>query len=263
MTHIDRRVKGNLPYEISSNEDMFNIFRKYGHLAHAKAERGFGFLQFFTEDAARKAMDGLKGCELHGQKFSGSLLKFDPSKHANDVDIEFARERNSVETKVIRSCRDDHRSDARPRTTSCDLPQSTTLTNPVLYSQLVLLYDNESQHSITILQTALQGKHLPCEVIAKAESHHPKDAIHNLVARGAREIVEIYKTNHDDIGIYLHLYELTDGTYEARFREYQGLSIDDAARLIWQSRCKAACDLLKHSMNSSSQATRTNLHHVV
>ena len=65
---------GNLSYNTSEN-DLRDAFSAYGEVASAKIitdrdtgrSKGFGFVEFNDDDAARKAMASLNGADLGGR----------------------------------------------------------------------------------------------------------------------------------------------------------------------------------------------------
>ena len=68
---------GNLSYETSEN-DLRDAFAQYGEVASAKIimdrdtgrSKGFGFVEFNDDDAARKAMSSLNGSEFKGRSLT-------------------------------------------------------------------------------------------------------------------------------------------------------------------------------------------------
>ena len=68
---------GNLSYETSEG-DLRDAFGEYGEVASAKIimdrdtgrSKGFGFVEFSDDDAARKAMSSLNGTEFKGRSLT-------------------------------------------------------------------------------------------------------------------------------------------------------------------------------------------------
>jgi cold-inducible RNA-binding protein len=68
---------GNLSYETSEN-DLRDTFSQYGEVASAKIimdrdtgrSKGFGFVEFNDDDAARKAMSALNGTDFKGRNLT-------------------------------------------------------------------------------------------------------------------------------------------------------------------------------------------------
>jgi RNA recognition motif-containing protein len=68
---------GNLSYETSESE-LRDAFAEYGEVASAKIimdrdtgrSKGFGFVEFNDDDAARKAMASLNGAEFKGRSLT-------------------------------------------------------------------------------------------------------------------------------------------------------------------------------------------------
>jgi RNA recognition motif-containing protein len=66
---------GNLPYSVTS-EELKNIFSEFGDIADAVVitdrgsgrSKGFGFVEFATEEAAQKALEAMADKELEGRK---------------------------------------------------------------------------------------------------------------------------------------------------------------------------------------------------
>ncbi len=65
---------GNLSYETSEDE-LRDAFAAYGEVASAKVimdrdtgrSKGFGFVEFQDDDAAKKAMSAMNGADFHGR----------------------------------------------------------------------------------------------------------------------------------------------------------------------------------------------------
>lgn len=68
---------GNLPYVVGDDQ-LREGFSAYGEVVSAKVvldretqrPRGFGFVEFATDDAAQAAIDGLNGQEFHGRSIT-------------------------------------------------------------------------------------------------------------------------------------------------------------------------------------------------
>lgn len=60
-----RLFLGNLPYEITK-DDLRGIFSKYGKIIGLTLLKGFGFIQYETEEIAQAAVNGERGSSLKG-----------------------------------------------------------------------------------------------------------------------------------------------------------------------------------------------------
>lgn len=73
---------GNLPWSIDS-EQLKEIFSKFGSIVeavviterHSGRSKGFGFVEFETEEAAQKAIDELNEKEIEGRKIFVNVAK--------------------------------------------------------------------------------------------------------------------------------------------------------------------------------------------
>ncbi|MFQ5452546.1 MAG: RNA recognition motif domain-containing protein [Candidatus Paceibacterota bacterium] len=67
---------GNLPYSIDS-EALKNLFTEFGEIKDARVitdrdsgrSKGFGFVEFATDEEAQKAIDAMNEKEIEGRKF--------------------------------------------------------------------------------------------------------------------------------------------------------------------------------------------------
>ena len=59
---------GNLSYSVTS-DDLKELFSQFGNVKEAKviADRGFGFVEMDTTEAAEKAIEGLNETEYEGR----------------------------------------------------------------------------------------------------------------------------------------------------------------------------------------------------
>lgn len=73
---------GNLPWSIDS-EQLNEIFSKFGKIVeavviterHSGRSKGFGFVEYETEEAAQKAVDELNEKEVEGRKIFVNIAK--------------------------------------------------------------------------------------------------------------------------------------------------------------------------------------------
>lgn len=71
---------GNLPYSVT-NESLQEMFSKFGNVVSAviiydrvnrNRSKGFGFVEFDTDEAAAAALEQMNGADLEGRKVSVS-----------------------------------------------------------------------------------------------------------------------------------------------------------------------------------------------
>lgn len=73
---------GNLPYSATS-DSLQQVFSQYGVVVNATVimdrmtnrSKGFGFVEFETEEAAQKAVDAMNGQELDGRKIVVNIAR--------------------------------------------------------------------------------------------------------------------------------------------------------------------------------------------
>lgn len=73
---------GNLPYEATS-DTLVQAFSQFGEVVNATViidrmsnrSKGFGFVEFATEEAAQAAVDGMNGQELEGRKIVVNIAR--------------------------------------------------------------------------------------------------------------------------------------------------------------------------------------------
>ena len=73
---------GNLPYSATS-DSLQQVFSQYGVVVNASVimdrmtnrSKGFGFVEFETEEAAQKAVDAMNGQELDGRKIVVNIAR--------------------------------------------------------------------------------------------------------------------------------------------------------------------------------------------
>jgi RNA recognition motif-containing protein len=72
---------GNLNYRVT-REQLSELFAQYGEVTYAQVieQKGFGFIEFSTNEEAEKAKN-----ELNGQEFDGRVLKIDYAKERQPV----------------------------------------------------------------------------------------------------------------------------------------------------------------------------------
>ena len=77
-----RLYVGNLPFNVNS-EDLEQMFAGYGEVASAQVisdretgrSRGFGFVEFADEEAARKAIDEMDGSDSGGRRLTVNVAR--------------------------------------------------------------------------------------------------------------------------------------------------------------------------------------------
>lgn len=73
---------GNLPFKVNG-EKLTEAFSRFGEVTSAKIvldketkrSKGFGFVEFATEEAANAAIEGMNEQELDGRKLTVSMAK--------------------------------------------------------------------------------------------------------------------------------------------------------------------------------------------
>lgn len=73
---------GNLPFKVD-NEALEREFSQFGEVTSAKVimdknsgrSRGYGFVEFLEEDAAKSAVEKMNEFEMEGRKLTVSLAK--------------------------------------------------------------------------------------------------------------------------------------------------------------------------------------------
>ena len=73
---------GNLDYTVTS-EELKNMFSEFGNVVDAvvitdretRRSRGFGFVEFGSEDEAKKAVEAMNGKDINGRKINVNEAK--------------------------------------------------------------------------------------------------------------------------------------------------------------------------------------------
>lgn len=82
MFHLNKLYIGNLPYSVT-NDELNDLFSEFGEIVSATVisdkfsgrSKGFGFVEFAEESAAKEAME-----KMDGQDVGGRNLKVNEAK---------------------------------------------------------------------------------------------------------------------------------------------------------------------------------------
>lgn len=88
---------GNLPSEVVSKRNVFNIFHKYGRLAQISIKQAYGFVQFLEASACYAALNSEQGGRLAERNMRECFLR-------SSIKAESNRSRNLEATEERAKC---------------------------------------------------------------------------------------------------------------------------------------------------------------
>ncbi|MEN3015038.1 MAG: RNA-binding protein [bacterium] len=113
---------GNLSYQLSE-EELKKTFEAYGNIKEVRLlqNKGFGFVEFESDESAQKAMEELNGKELRGRKIRVEMARprqSNPRNHRTSRNMKDQREQ-SYRNSNYRNSRG-HRGQSQRRFSSQD-----------------------------------------------------------------------------------------------------------------------------------------------